>query len=305
MVNGRIKEGLLVEPGSGNQYFIVDYIPRFVPSENYAKSFGFQWNTHSQTQYDEISKHNTSKERFEKETKWGNDLKGQFILEAGSGSGRFTTEALKTEAMVVSFDYSNAVEANYKSNGHLDNVLIVQADIYEIPFPQHFFDKVFCFGVLQHTPDPEAAFLNLINYLKSGGKLASDIYLKSLTKWALQPKYWVRPFTRGSDPQKLYSRVKKYVDFMWPLAKLISKIPKIGPTINWKLILPDYTRELPNADDKTLKEWTYLDAMDMLSPMYDKPQTLKTFINWHRKVGLADIEVHYGFNGIEGRGTKP
>lgn len=304
IADGRIKEGILVELTSGNQYPIVNFIPRFVPLENYATGFGFQWNKHFRTQYDDTSSFNTSKQRFEKETKWGNDLTGQFILEAGSGSGRFTTEALKTGAVVVSFDYSNAVEANYKSNGHHENLVIVQASIFEIPFDKGGFDKVFCFGVLQHTPDPEGAFLNLPRYLKTGGKLASDVYVKNLTKWALQPKYWVRPFTKGKNPEKLYSRIVKYVDIMWPLAKLIRKIPKIGPSINWKLILPDYSRELPSASDAILKEWTYLDAMDMLSPMYDFPQTLKTFKNWHKKAGLIDIDVHYGFNGIEGRATK-
>jgi SAM-dependent methyltransferase len=305
LVGGRIKEGTLREPISGNEYPIVNYIPRFVPIENYAAGFGFQWNKHKRTQYDDTSHFNNSKDRFVKETKWNTDLRGEFILEAGSGSGRFTAEALKTGAVIVSFDYSSAVEANYLSNGQNENLLIVQASIFEMPFPQSFFDKIFCFGVLQHTPDPEKAFKNLPLYLKSGGQLASDVYVKNLTKWILQPKYWVRPFTKGKDPEKLYCRIVKYVNFMWPLARIISKIPVIGPTINWKLILPDYSRELPNADDKTLKEWTYLDAMDMLSPMYDLPQTLKTFRRWHQEAGLAEIDVHYGFNGIEGRGKKP
>jgi SAM-dependent methyltransferase len=304
ITNGRIQEGMLVETVSGNQYPIVNFIPRFVPLENYASGFGFQWNMHNRTQYDDTSKFNTSAHRFEKETKWGSQLNSEFILEAGSGSGRFTKEALKTGATVISFDYSSAVEANYKSNGHHENVFIVQASIFEIPFEKNF-DKVFCFGVLQHTPDPEGAFLNLPRYLKPGGKLASDVYVKNLTKWVLQPKYWVRPFTKGRNPKMLYSRIVQYVDFMWPVATLIRKIPKIGPSINWKLILPDYSRELPNASDATLKEWTYLDAMDMLSPMFDLPQTLGTFKGWHQKAGLVDIDVHYGFNGIEGRGTKP
>lgn len=304
LVGGRIKQGTLIEPISGNTYPIVNFIPRFVPVENYAVGFGFQWNKHNRTQYDDTSQFNNSKDRFVKETKWDADLRGEFILEAGSGSGRFTTEALKTGATVVSFDYSSAVEANYFSNGHNENLLIVQASIFEMPFPKSFFDKVFCFGVLQHTPDPELAFKCLPVYLKSGGHVASDVYVKNLTKWILQPKYWVRPFTKGKDPEKLYYRIVKYVDFMWPIAKVIRKIPFIGATINWKLILPDYSRELPNADEKTLKEWTYLDAMDMLSPMYDLPQTLSAFKRWHQEAGLIEIDVHHGFNGIEGRGKK-
>jgi SAM-dependent methyltransferase len=304
MVDGRIREGFLVNETSTYTYPIVNFIPRFVPRENYAESFGFQWNVHNRTQYDESSTFDASWERFVNETKWGSHLPGEYILEAGSGSGRFTTEALKTDAMVVSFDYSNAVEANYASNGQSNNLLIIQASIFEIPLEKGFYDKIFCFGVLQHTPDPKAAFMCLPDYLKPGGKLASDIYLKSLTKWLLHPKYWVRPFTRGTDPQKLYARIVRYVDFMWPLARIIRKIPLVGPTLNWKLLLPDYSRELQNADDKVLKEWTYLDAMDMLSPMYDKPVTLPTFRKWHMEAGLIDIDVHYGYNGIEGRAKK-
>lgn len=304
LMGGKVNSGFLLEPKFNREYSIVNFIPRFVPVENYAAGFGYQWNTHSRTQYDETSSFNNSAHRFTNETKWGNALTGELILEAGSGSGRFTAEALKTGATVISFDYSNAVEANYKSNGSHENLLIVQASIFEIPFEKNFFDKIFCFGVLQHTPDPESAFKNLPMYLRSGGNLVSDIYVKNLTKWVLQPKYWVRPFTKGKNPEKLYNNVVKYVDFMWPLARLIRKIPVIGPTINWKLILPDYSRELPNASDAILKEWTYLDAMDMLSPMYDLPQTLATFKRWHSEVGLVDIDVHYGFNGIEGRGNK-
>lgn len=33
----------------GNQYPIVQGVPRFVPKENYANSFGFQWNRFRET----------------------------------------------------------------------------------------------------------------------------------------------------------------------------------------------------------------------------------------------------------------
>ena len=64
-----------------------------VPVENYAASFGHEWNTHDRTQYDETSGFNASSERFRNETRWGDDLAGQVMLEVGSGSGRFTREA--------------------------------------------------------------------------------------------------------------------------------------------------------------------------------------------------------------------
>lgn len=301
---GRVKQGELVEPVSGNRFPIVGFIPRFVPQENYASNFGLEWNLHGRTQYDETSGFSLSRDRFEKETGWEPDLRGENILEIGSGSGRFTKQAIETGAFVFSYDYSNAVEANYRSNGTSENLLLVQASVYEMPFRRGFFDKAFCFGVLQHTPDPHGSFLAILEHLKPGGRLASDIYVKNLGRWLLQPKYWVRPFTRRMAPQELYDAVKKYVDWMWPIARIVRKLPVIGPTLNWKLLIADYSRQLPDADGTTLKEWAYLDTFDMLSPMYDKPATLRTFRRWHEEAGLIDVDVRYGFNGVEGRGTK-
>jgi SAM-dependent methyltransferase len=303
-VDGRIKSGLLVEPDSGAEYPVIEFIPRFVTYNEYTQNFGLEWNIHNRTQYDETSGYNLSKERFYSETKWDKNLEGQIVLEVGSGSGRFTKQAVETGALLVSLDPSIAVEANYLSNGQHNNLLIVQASLYEMPFAENYFDKIFCFGVLQHTPDPHQAFVALVKYLKSGGKIASDIYIKDLTHWLLQTKYYVRPFVNKDNPERLYRAIKRYVDFMWPLARLIRKIPRLGYAINWRLLVADYSSLLPGADEKMLKEWAYLDTFDMLSPAYDKPQTVKTFASWHYQAGLKNIEVHKGFNGVEGRGVK-
>jgi hypothetical protein len=56
--------------------------------------------------------------------------------------------------------------------------------------------------------------------------------------------------------------------------------------------------------DDVLKEWAILDTFDMLSPRYDNPQTIDNVREWFERAGLLDIDVHYGYNGIEGRGTK-
>lgn len=56
----------------------------------------------------------------------------------GSGSGRFTDIVATTNTTVISIDYSVAVKANYASNGHLPNILIVQADSYHLSFRENF-----------------------------------------------------------------------------------------------------------------------------------------------------------------------
>src|SRR6185437_11529200 len=123
-------------------------VPRFVPRENYASGFGLEWTKHARTQYDSYSGIRASELRFFGQTGWPRDLTGELILEVGSGSGRFTEQAVSTGATVVSLDYSYAVEANFASNGARSNLLIVQADIFAMPFRPNTFDRVFCFGVL-------------------------------------------------------------------------------------------------------------------------------------------------------------
>src|SRR5438876_7405431 len=301
----RVKDGKLIEPTSGVSYPVTNFIPRFVSTEDYsARSFGLQWTIHNKTQYDSATGFAVSKTRFENETRWANDLRGEMILEVGSGSGRFTAHAVQTGGTVVSFDYSGAVDANLASNGHCANLLLVQASVYEMPFRLEFFDKAFCFGVLQYTPDPRETLLSIVRHLKPGGAVAVDSYAKTIRNWLLNTKYWVRPFINRTDPSELYTRLKKYVDTMWPLARLLRKIPRIGPTINWRLMIPDYSRMLPEADDETLKQWAYLDIFDILSPAHDHPATLKQLRHWFNEAGLEEVEVKYGYNGIEGTGRK-
>jgi uncharacterized protein YbaR (Trm112 family) len=141
-VGGRIKTGELRCNNCSRSYRIIDFIPRFISDQNhYAISFSYQWNKHYRTQHDWYSGVPISEERFFKETRWSKNLTGEILLEAGSGSGRFTEHAASTGAMVISFDYSNAVEANYKNNGQLENVLIVQANIFEMPFKKIILTK--------------------------------------------------------------------------------------------------------------------------------------------------------------------
>jgi SAM-dependent methyltransferase len=304
VVDNRVKTGYLLEPDANKKYPLINFVPRFVPLDNYANNFGLEWNKHDRTQYDKTSGFNISQERYENETKWGYELKGELILEAGSGSGRFTEHLVKTGAMIISFDYSNAVEANYRSNGESKNLLIIQASIYDMPFEPETFNRVLCIGVLQHTPDPRLSFQTLLKILKKGGHICTDIYLKNFAKFYLTPKYLIHYYTKKMDPAKLYRRTERYINFMWPLARLLMKIPKVGKMINWRLMIADYHHLLPNADSKTLKEWAILDTYDMVSPAHDHPATLKQYKGWHDTEGLKNIDVHYGYNGIEGRAIK-
>ena len=139
--NGSIAEGQLRCTSCSRTYPIVRYLPRFVPSEEYAHTFGYQWNYFDKMQLDSHMGNDLSRERFFATTQWPAKMEGQSILEAGCGMGRFTQIALETGAELFSFDLSNAVEANLRNNGDSNRVRILQASIYEIPLRKESFDK--------------------------------------------------------------------------------------------------------------------------------------------------------------------
>lgn len=180
------------------------------------------------------------------------------------------------------------------------NLLLVQASIYEMPFAPVSFDKLLCIGVVQHTPDPKAAFMKLTKMLKPGGKLTTDVYLSTWLN-VLHLKYYIRFFTAGRDPERVFNFTRRYVGFWWPLAKLLRRRPWGQKLIS--RFIADRSDAI-QADDATQREWAELDTFDWFSPVYDQPQTVAEYRRWHEEAGLTEIEVQRGFNGVEARATK-
>ncbi len=305
--NGEIKEGKLKCNSCGTEFLIKNYIPRFVPSDNYAQSFGYQWNKHIKTQIDKFSGISMSRNRFFKVTEWDENLKGQKILEAGCGAGRFTQIALDSGAEVFSFDYSNAIDANLANNGLQESFHPFQTDIYHIPMKKNSFDKVFCFGVLQHCPDPKKAFMSLIPCLKQGGSIAIDIYDLTLRAF-VNPKYWLRPITRHLSPDQLYKIVQKMAPKLFPVKMWITEHIPFGKYFAFFIPVAyhkGFIKEVEGLSYEQLLEMSVLDTFDKFAPKYDKPQGISTIRKWFSEAGLTNIEVCYGPNGINGRGVKP
>jgi SAM-dependent methyltransferase len=304
LVNGRVSSGSLGCTSCDARYPIRGFIPRFVETDNYASNFGFQWNRHWQTQYDHYTGAPISERRFFDSTGWPRDMKGELVLEAGSGSGRFTAIAVTTGAFVVSFDYSNAVEANYRNNGHCANLLIVQASIFDLPCPRAHFSRIVCIGVIQHTPDPRKAFHCLADASRPGGSLVVDAYVR--LPWFKQmwlTKYWVLPITRRVSPTTLYRFCEWWVNRWWGVTGAFQRLTG-RRILSWFLLIADYRGVYP-LPDPIQKEWAILDSFDMLSPAYDFPQTVESVRSWYDEAALVDVEVGLGFNGVYGRGARP
>jgi len=280
-------------------FLIKGGIPRFVSADNYATTFGFQWNTHRETQLDSHTGIPVSRNRVFSVTGWPEDMRGQTILEAGSGAGRFTEILAGTGADLYSFDYSTACEANLENNGRFDNLRLFQGDIFHIPFAEGSFDKVFCLGVIQHTPDPERAFASLARMVRPGGELVIDVYANTLLA-RMQWYYLLRPITRRMDKDRLYKIISRWAPRLIPLSRFLRKIAGRAGARLVPIVEFSYLGLPPELN----REWAILDTFDQYSPAHDHPQSEASIRHWYEAAGFESVEVGRGPNGVVGKGVK-
>lgn len=297
---------------SGNKFPLVRGVLRISHEDNYTDSFGMQWNKFDKTQLDrEKVGHIISRQRFFAETKWDTqDLTGKNVLEVGSGAGRFSKVVLEsTLANLYSIDYSDAVTANFKNNSLIagDRLNLFQASIYEMPFSDNSFDKVFCLGVLQHTPNFEDSVSALISKAKPGGEIVVDFY--PINGWwtKFNAKYILRPVFKRFDHNRLMQMVEANIGWLMKVEALLHKL-RLGmlarflPVVDIQGTLPKY---LSKAEQR---EWAILDTFDMFSPEYDNPQSINNVASMFERNGadvtFAGFEYFEGFSAAVVRGIK-
>jgi SAM-dependent methyltransferase len=276
----------LLDSVTNDAFPVIGEIPRFCELVNYSQSFGFQWNTFSQTQLDNFANTPISEKRFYAETAWKPvDLVGVSVLEVGSGAGRFSEVLLRTtEVQLYSLDFSQAVEANWRNNSRYRNRFnLAQASIYEMPFPDNSFEKVFCFGVLQHTPSFTDSIAALVRKTRIDGEIVVDFYPINGWHTKFHTKYFLRPITKRLPKRILLWLVR--TNIVWLIASF---------DLLCSCKLSVLTRFLPIADLRGFPssltssqriEWAVMDTFDAFSPQYDNPQRLEHVKEMFEKCG--------------------
>jgi SAM-dependent methyltransferase len=272
-----------------------------VPDDGYAESFGDQWNRWRRVQLDSVTGKPLSRARLFEGTGWPEDLSGETVLELGCGAGRFTEVLLDAGAEVWAVDASSAVDAARANLGEHGRLHLAQADLFDLPFAWGAFDRVLCFGVIQHTPSPHFAFVRATRY---GGWFAADVYRKPpyIDRWSAKTLW--RPLTKRMPRDVLRRIVEWYVPRWLPVDTRLARVPKLGRFLTAVVPCWNYTGLYP-LDEDELVAWAILDTFDALSPRYDEPQTLETVQEWVREAELADADVRYGGNGIVVTGRRP
>jgi len=260
-------------PSCSAAYPVRDGVARFVSSEQYVGSFGYQWNTFAKSQLDSANGTTRSRDTFEEKTGWRvESLRGMRVLDAGCGMGRFAEVCADAGADVHAIDLSSAVEAAARNLGHRPNLSFYQADIMNLPFADGSFDAIYSLGVLHHTTNTRRAFLSLVRLLKPGGRIAIWVYSTKLR--LMFGGELLRTFTPRLPKPLLLKACRVAVPFYH-----LHRIPVIGMMTT--ALVPTSLNPDP--------EWRWLDTFDWYSPKYQWKHSYEEVEGWFREAGLSNI----------------
>jgi SAM-dependent methyltransferase len=142
------------------------------PQSRTKSAYGFQWNRYRIVRPDE------DWATFRNRTGLSeSELAGRLVLDAGCGMGRYLRIAAESRpGLIVGVDLSLAVVAARELTKGSPRVSIIRGDLLRLPFAPRSFDVIYSLGVLDHTPDPRAAFLKLADLLRPGGRIVVWVY---------------------------------------------------------------------------------------------------------------------------------
>lgn len=282
-----------------------DGIPRFVRGGSYAQAFGSQWKRYPRTQLDSHTGIPISEDRARRcigERLWA-QLSDLDVLEVGCGAGRFTEPLLREGSRVTSVDLSDAVEVNAANFPPSPRHRVAQADAQQLPFIPGQFDMVFCLGVVQHTPSPEATLAALAAHVRPGGHLVVDHYARTW-RWYTRTAPLFRQVLKRLPPDRGLSATERLVDVFRPLHQRVRSrratvlLNRVSPVTVYDDVYPELTDDL-------LREWALLDTHDMLTDWYKHRRSVSEVRSALASLGLLDVEAAAGGNGVEARGRKP
>jgi ubiquinone/menaquinone biosynthesis C-methylase UbiE len=108
---------------------------------------------------------------------------GEFILDAGCGTGVFTLDMISCGARVIGLDLSLSMIRRARQKGRTSQLRIISADILRLPFLENSFDKTVSITALEFIPDGQKAIQELFRVTRKGGILVVAT-LNSLSPWA-------------------------------------------------------------------------------------------------------------------------
>lgn len=212
-------------------------------------------------------------------------VQGKVILDAGCGSGRFVSTALRAGARrVIGLDLGPHIHIAARRCKEPGSADFVQGSVLSPPFRDEVFDLVFSIGVLHHTPDPGGACLALSRLVRKGGRQSV---------WVYPPEYWGGSLREplGKLTHAVLSRVSPRAAFriiksvLYPLGRLQGVLARR----RWTKLLgaPLFLLSVPRHPRREIMLTT---IYDYFCPPIISTHTADEVVSWFRSAGFSEIE---------------
>lgn len=211
-------------------------------------------------------------------------LRGKETLDIGCGSGRFTKwAALSGTKVSFGTDLGESVEVAYELTKNIENVAIIQADIYAMPF-FNVFDLAYSIGVLHHLPKPKDGFLSLPKVLKKGGEMVIWVYNRRDNARALYFYEPLRAILRHLPKPVLYKLCYVPGGIVHGMNLFGRWLASIGfPELEKKLLFSYYANFPFNMKLN--------DAFDVLATPKSNYYYVEEIIDWFKTAQLSKIQT--------------
>jgi SAM-dependent methyltransferase len=242
-------------------------------------AYGLQWNRYR------IIRAEEDRATFRNRTGFGPvEIADKRVLDAGCGMGRYLRVAAEAPArLIVGVDLTRAVVAARELTAERPGVAIVRGDLLRPPFPPGSFDLIYSLGVLDHTPDPRAAFLALARLLRPAGRIA----------------IWVYP--RERRIVEAIMNAQRAVSTRLPLGLLEPLCRIAAPIGGWKRRLMASRHRVVQRLGVAVHlatigvsmhpdpEVRVCDTLDWYAPRYLSRHTAEEVAGWFAEAGLIDV----------------
>jgi SAM-dependent methyltransferase len=297
-----IIEGLLKCSSCFNSYKIKNGIPRFVENSDYADSFSLQWTKYNDSQYDsEMIKESEIRFKSETNIKYEN-VNEKIVIDVGCGPGRFIDIVIKSDPkLLIAFDISNAIDSAYNKFNIYNNILFIQADIFNCPIKKGLVDVAYSIGVIHHTPDPYVAFNNIKRIINENGYIYLSLYENILYNRkncnsiynSFYEVMWAINMLRAELLRNLINKIPNkvfllYCNYFIPILYYINKIP----------ILKYIRHIFPSTIYNNLPIiYSKVDTFDSYATKIVHQYRHKDIFYWFTSLGLDEISIHNGRDG--------
>jgi len=234
------------------------------------------------------------------------------ILEVGTGSGqKLRMMGEHTNGKVIGLDLTSAAEHTYKNTMEMQNVAVIQADLFAPPLKKGVFDFIISDGVLHHTPDPKRAFLSIVPLLGKGGEILIRVY----KKMGIVREFFtdlIRSYTTRVSEEECWEVCKLITKFAESISKLQSEIilPKDDPFLGLKKgkyslhqfiyygVFKCFYNKVFTFDENNMINF------DWYRPVDAYRLTEEEVRQWFAEAGLSNIRIIDLINGISAIGKK-